>query len=171
MTNANEYDRIRRAVNDYSQITNETELRKKLLADGYDPALVARVLSDRTWRRGAARRTKYATGALVLGYAVYGLFGFAAFAFLITRPRGAQPPTQGLILGAIVLVAAVVLAVARQPGVALGMLVGYGVMALVSSGSVSLLSSRFETVERTILLYPLVGAVAALFWTLFRRVP
>jgi hypothetical protein len=171
MSQANEYDRVRSAVEAYGPDTKEAELRNKLLADGFDPALIARVLSDRKWRSGASRKTRFGTGALVLGYVLYGVFAVGAFAFFLTRPGGAQPPTHGLILGAIVLIAAALLVVVRQPGVALGLVIGFAVMALVSSGSVNLLSDRYEAVERTILLYPLVGAVGALFWTLFRRVP
>ena len=171
MSEVNEYDRVRSAVEQYGQPKNESELRNKLLADGYDPALVARALSDRKWRSGAARRTKFGTGSLVIGYVLYGLFSIVAFAFLLTRPGGPQPPTQGWILGAIVLAAAVVLTIARRPGIAVGLVVGFAVLTLVSGGSVNLFTDRYETIERTILLYPLIGAVGALFWSLYRRVP
>jgi len=171
MTQANEHDRIRRAVEGYSHITNENELRGKLLADGYDPALVMRALSDRRWRRGAARRPRFGTAAIMLGYALYGVFDIAAFWYLITRPGGAQPPSEGLILAAIVAAAAVVFAVVRRPGISVGLIAGFAVLTLVSGGSANLLTDRYETLERTILLYPLLGAVGALFLTLFRRVP
>lgn len=167
----NQYERVRQAVEQYGQVKNESQLRDKLLADGYDPALIARALSDRKWRRGTSTRQRFATGAIMLGYALYGVCGIAAFAFALTRPGGAQPPRDGLILGAIVLIIAAVLAVLRRPGVGAGFVAGFVVMALVSGGAATLFSDRYETLERTVLMYPLIGAIAALFLMLMRRVP
>ena len=53
----------------------------------------------------------------------------------------------------------------------MGLVVGFAVLTLVSGGSVNFFTDRYETIERTILLYPLIGAVGALFWSLYRRVP
>ena len=50
MTQANEYDRVRRAVEAQTGRLSENELRTRLVDEGYDPALVARALSDRRWR-------------------------------------------------------------------------------------------------------------------------
>ena len=108
---------------------------------------------------------------MVIGYCAYAVFDIAAFFLLLSRPGGANPPTDGLIMGAIVLAVAAVLALLRQPGIALGLVAGLVVMTLVSSGGMNLLTDRYETIDRTVLLYPLVGLVAGLFYTLIRRVP